>query len=32
MSLLQRHRAVHEALGPDLIRQIHALELQLTEK
>ena len=32
MSLLQRHRAVHEALGPDLISQIHALELQLTEK
>ena len=32
MSLLQRHRTVHEALGPDLISQIHALELQLTEK
>ncbi len=32
MSLLQRHRAVHEALGPDLLSQIHALELQLTEK
>ena len=32
MSRLQRHRAVHEALGPDLISQIHALELQLTEK
>ena len=32
MSRLQRHRAVHEALGPDLISQIHALELELTEK
>ena len=32
MSLLQRHRAVHEALGSDLLSQIHALELQLTEK
>ena len=32
MSRLQRHRAVHEALGPNLISQIHALELQLTEK
>ena len=32
MSLLQRHRTVHEALGPDLISQIHALELQLAEK
>ena len=32
MSRLQRHRAVHEALGPNLISQIHALELQLSEK
>ena len=32
MSLLQRHRAVHEALGLDLISQIQALELELTDK
>ena len=32
MSRLQRHRAVHEALGPNLISQIHALELKLSEK
>ena len=32
MTRLQRHRAVHEALGSNLIGQIHALELELTEK
>ena len=32
MSRLKRHRAVHEALGPDLLSQIHALELKLTGK
>ena len=32
MSRLQRHRTVHQALGRDIISQIHALELQLTEK
>lgn len=30
-SRLQRHRAVHEALGPDLIGRIHALALDLGE-
>jgi BolA protein len=29
MSRIQRHRAVHAALGPDLISRIHALALQL---
>ena len=28
-SRLARHRAVHAALGPDLIGQIHALALEL---
>lgn len=28
-SRLARHRAVHAALGPDLIAQIHALALEL---
>lgn len=30
MSRIQRHRAVHEALGPDLIGRIHALALQIS--
>lgn len=29
MSRLERHRAIHSALGPDLIRRIHALALQI---
>ena len=29
MSRLQRHRAVHEALGPELVGRIHALALDL---
>jgi BolA protein len=29
MSRIQRHRAVHSALGPDLIGRIHALALDL---
>ena len=28
---LQRHRAVHAALGPDLIGRIHALSLDLRD-
>ncbi|MDJ1009176.1 MAG: BolA family protein [Paracoccaceae bacterium] len=28
---LARHRAVHEALGPDLVGRIHALALDLSE-
>ncbi|MGR3453653.1 BolA family protein [Pseudooceanicola sp.] len=31
MGRLERHRAVHAALGPDLIRRIHALALDLGE-
>ncbi|WP_298261559.1 BolA family protein [uncultured Litoreibacter sp.] len=31
MSRIQRHRAVHAALGPDLIGKIHALALDLAE-
>ena len=27
MSRLERHRAVHAALGPDLVSQIHAIAL-----
>lgn len=30
MSRLARHRAVHEALGPELIGRIHALALEIT--
>ena len=30
MSRLERHRAVHAALGPDLIGRIHALALDLS--
>ncbi len=29
MSRLQRHRAVHEALGRDILSRIHALALKL---
>lgn len=29
MSRIQRHRAVHEALGRDLVGRIHALSLQI---
>ena len=29
MSRIARHRAVHEALGPDLVGRIHALSLQI---
>lgn len=31
LSRLQCHRAVHEALGPDLIGRIHALALDIGE-
>ncbi len=30
MSRIQRHRAVHDALGRDILRRIHALALKLT--
>lgn len=30
MSRLQRHRAVHAAIGPDLIGRIHALALDIS--
>ncbi|MGY6695280.1 MAG: BolA family protein [Roseinatronobacter sp.] len=30
MSRLQRHRAVHAALGPDLVGRIHALALDIS--
>lgn len=29
MTRIQRHRAVHEALGPDLVGRIHALALKI---
>jgi len=29
MSRIDRHRAVHAALGPDLVSRIHALALQI---
>lgn len=29
MSRIDRHRAVHEALGPDLVGRIHALALKI---
>ncbi|MDW4497473.1 BolA family protein [Sulfitobacter sp. D35] len=31
MSRIRRHRAVHEALGPDLMSRIHALSLDIGE-
>lgn len=31
MSRLARHRAVHAALGPDIIARIHALALDISE-
>lgn len=30
MTRIARHRAVHAALGPDIVNRIHALELKLT--
>jgi BolA protein len=30
MSRLERHRAIHAALGPQLIGRIHALALDVT--
>ncbi|NCV17863.1 MAG: BolA family transcriptional regulator [Rhodobacterales bacterium] len=32
LSLIARHRAVHEALGKDLLNEIHALALELTSE
>ena len=32
MSRIGRHRAVHVALGPDLVERIHALELDVGAK
>lgn len=29
MSRIERHRAVHRALGPDLVARIHALALEI---
>lgn len=29
MSRLARHRAIHEAIGPDLIARIHALAIEV---
>lgn len=31
MSRIERHRAVHTAIGPDLIERIHALSLSFAE-
>lgn len=31
LSRIQRHRAVHDALGPELIGRIHALALDLSD-
>ncbi len=31
MSRLARHRAVHAAIGPDIIARIHALALDISE-
>jgi len=30
MTRIERHRAVHDALGPDLVGRIHALALKIT--
>ena len=32
LSLIARHRAVHEALGKELLNEIHALALDLTSE
>jgi stress-induced morphogen len=32
MASIGRHRAVHLALGPDLVERIHALELDVGAK
>jgi BolA protein len=29
MSRIERHRAIHSALGPDLVGRIHALSLKI---
>jgi len=31
MSRIERHRAVHAAIGPDLISRIHALALNISD-
>lgn len=31
MSRIQRHRAIHAALGPEIIGRIHALQLHVSE-
>jgi len=31
MSRVARHRAVHKALGPDLVGRIHALALEISD-
>ncbi|MBT8425081.1 MAG: BolA family transcriptional regulator [Silicimonas sp.] len=31
MSRVERHRAVHKALGPDLVGRIHALALTISD-
>ena len=31
MSRIARHRAVHDALGPDLVGRIHALALKISD-
>lgn len=30
LSRIERHRAVHNALGPDMVARIHALALEIT--
>lgn len=30
MSRIERHRAVHAALGPEIVGRIHALQLQIS--
>ena len=32
MSRLERHRAVHAAIGPDIIGRIHALALDISDE
>ena len=31
MSRIERHRAIHNALGPDLVARIHALALKVSD-